>query len=215
VEEQLAAGSWQLAANYRTRRQRAERLASRREQPGLNAARHAPCAMRQWQRASCGRTAGSWQLAANYRKRRQRAERLASRREQPGLNAARHAPCAMRQWQRASCGRTAGSWQQAAGSELQKKKAEGRAHSVSLKASRSERCAPCAMRYATTVYNVTSFPRALIERSAASSIFTTLRPATPSLNGSLPSFTHSMKYWHSAFRASIDSTFGAHMSPER
>src|SRR6202035_816605 len=65
------------------------------------------------------------------------------------------------------------------------------------------------------VHRVMASPRLRMDRSAASRIRTTRRPASPSLNGLVFSSIHLMKYAVSARSASTCSTCGAHMSPER
>src|SRR5258707_7044337 len=65
------------------------------------------------------------------------------------------------------------------------------------------------------VHRVMASPRVRMDRSAASRIRTTRRPASPSLNGLVSSSMHLMKYAVSARKASTCSTCGAHMSPER
>src|SRR5215831_14238246 len=58
------------------------------------------------------------------------------------------------------------------------------------------------------VHTITAFPRLLSDFSAASSIFTTRRPAKPSLNGVTPFSTQSRKYLISSDNASAASTLG-------
>src|SRR5258708_6483738 len=59
------------------------------------------------------------------------------------------------------------------------------------------------------------FPLSFRDRSAASSILTTRKPATPSFNGVRSFSMQSTKYLSSTFKASVCSTLGAHTSPER
>src|SRR5260370_4767101 len=65
------------------------------------------------------------------------------------------------------------------------------------------------------VHSVMASPRVRMDRSAASRIRTTRRPASPSLNGLVFSSIHLMKYAVSARSASTCSTCGPHISPER
>src|SRR5207253_1383563 len=64
-------------------------------------------------------------------------------------------------------------------------------------------------------HSASASPRLRTDFSAASRIRTTRRPAAPSLNGFLFSSMHFKKQAVSARSASICSTCGAHMSPER
>src|SRR5258708_31830858 len=65
------------------------------------------------------------------------------------------------------------------------------------------------------VHNCTNSPRWRTDFSAASSNRTTCSPFMPSLNGVLFSSMHFRKYAVSAPKASICSTCGAHISPDR
>src|SRR5215475_4351426 len=64
-------------------------------------------------------------------------------------------------------------------------------------------------------HNWTILPRFFSDLSAAASSWTIRRPASPSFTGFLLCKIQSIKCLASTLRASVYSTFGAHMSPER
>src|ERR1051326_8212381 len=65
------------------------------------------------------------------------------------------------------------------------------------------------------VHNKTIVPFSLRDRSTASSILTTRQPAVPSLMGVRSLSMQSMKYSSSVSKASVCSSLGTHISPER
>jgi hypothetical protein len=69
--------------------------------------------------------------------------------------------------------------------------------------------------YAEIGHTFTICPFCFIDWLHASSSFTTRSPACPSFSGRSPFVMHARKYSVSCFSASIWSTFGAYMSPER